>query len=441
MAVRELVVLLGGEPAGVLVRSSRGDLRFEYGAGWLASPGRYPLSVSMPLAGAFYTDRVVRPFVDNLLPDDLGWRAAIGKHFRVSAADPFALLSHVGEDCAGAVQFVQPERLEQMRGQAGAEDLEWLSEEEIGEELRARVAGRKNGLGPREYIGYFSLPGAQPKMVLVRRGDRWARARGAAASTHILKPPAMDEYPGLEYNEHFCLRLAAAVGFDVARSEVMAFDGIKAIVVERYDREEIDGCTVRIHQEDLCQALSVDPNLKYEVDGGPGVARLVSLIAQEASDVDALTFLDALIFNWVILGTDAHAKNYSFLIRPGPRIDLAPLYDVISLLAKARKPVERGKIRMSMRVGGEYQAGRMRARKWRALETQIGVDPGTLVARARWKVEQVVAAVGEVAEQIREEGVTHPVIDHLEAGVHTHGEACLVRLREAEPDAVAEALV
>ncbi len=42
-------------------------------------------------------------------------------------------------------------------------------------------------------------------------------------------------------------------------------------------------------------------------------------------------FADALIWNWLIAGTDAHAKNYSLLLA-GDQVRLAPLYDIASAL-------------------------------------------------------------------------------------------------------------
>jgi serine/threonine-protein kinase HipA len=423
-------VLLGGVPAGVLSRSGRGDLRLEYDPDWRQAEGAYPLSLSMPLTASVHTDRVVRPFLEGLLPDDDGWRKQIARRYQVSARDPFALLAHAGEDCAGAVQFVRPDRLEAILTGEEGEDLEWLSEEEIGRDLRDRVEGRLVGRGPRSESGNFSLAGAQPKLVFVSRGGRWARSRGRTPSTHILKPPAIRELTGLEYNEHFCLRLAEAVGLSAADSEVRAFDGQPAIVVRRFDREDLDGRLVRIHQEDLCQALAVHPDQKYEKDGGPGVAALIGLIREQSSipDWDTVSFVDAVVFNWVIGGTDAHAKNYSFLVRPGPRITLAPLYDVISMLGDVTRPMERSKLRLAMRVGKKYQLGRIDAGHWRDLATAAGLDPEPLVERVLWMVEEIRDAVTPTVEHLREEGVDHLVIDQLGSGILNHTEACLRQL-------------
>jgi serine/threonine-protein kinase HipA len=89
--------------------------------------------------------------------------------------------------------------------------------------------------------------------------------------------------------------------------------------------------TYRVHQEDICQALSV-PGPKEIVDllraHSAGAQRSRERNSQTAYDEDAATFLDALILNWLIGGTDAHAKNYSILIGGEGLVRLAPLYDL-----------------------------------------------------------------------------------------------------------------
>ena len=68
-------------------------------------------------------------------------------------------------------------------------------------------------------------------------------------------------------------------------------------------------------------------------DEGHGPGDLAGLLAAHASDPgrDRAAFFDALAFNWLVANTDAHSKNYSFLIGPGD-VRLAPLYDVWSIM-------------------------------------------------------------------------------------------------------------
>jgi serine/threonine-protein kinase HipA len=56
------------------------------------------------------------------------------------------------------------------------------------------------------------------------------------------------------------------------------------------------------------------------VNQGPGAAQVARLIRQSVTggrhEDDGWRFIDAVIFNALIVGTDAHAKNHSFLLRP-----------------------------------------------------------------------------------------------------------------------------
>ncbi len=135
--------------------------------------------------------------------------------------------------------------------------------------------------------GQFSLAGAQPKTALLFERKRWGVPSGRIPTTHILKPPT-GEWDGHAENEHFSLQLARALGLIVPNSSFVRFQDEIAIVVERYDRARAGGRWVRIHQEDMCQALGLHPTRKYESDGGPGVQRIVELLREQSSSLGRL---------------------------------------------------------------------------------------------------------------------------------------------------------
>jgi serine/threonine-protein kinase HipA len=156
---------------------------------------------------------------------------------------------------------------------------------------------------------------------------------GRVPTTHILKPPT-GEWDGHAENEHFSLHLARAAGLIVPNSTVQHFGDEIAIVVERYDRVRSGGRWSRIHQEDMCQALGLHPTSKYESDGGLGVRTIAELLRQQSSnpEEDVQSFVDAIAFNRLIAGTDAHAKSYALLLSGSGAVRLAPLYDLASIL-------------------------------------------------------------------------------------------------------------
>ena len=367
----ELLALLDGREVG-MVRRERGRLNFVYADEWRSAPGVYPLSLSMPLAAAEHPHAAIEPFLWGLLPDNDFVLKRWAQRFQVSASNPFALLAHVGEDCAGAVQFISPERRQEFINSTPAV-IEWLTDADVAERLRALRADASAGRAPHD-TGQFSLAGAQPKTALLLQNKRWGIPSGRIPTTHILKPPT-GHFDGHSENEHFCLMLARNLGLPAAQSRVMRFEKEIAIVIERYDRLQKGNKVARIHQEDICQALGIMPTKKYQNEGGPSAADIVELLRTSSTDreADVNTFVDAIGFNWLIAGTDAHAKNHSLLLGGGPHVRLAPLYDVAGILPYDEFDMQ--KLKLAMQVGGEYQLGLIGLRQWQKFARETRLDP------------------------------------------------------------------
>lgn len=473
MSERGLIVLLAGREIGRIRRDRRGHLTFVYEEAWRSFDGAFPLSLSMPLASEEHGHERIDAFLWGLLPDNQlileGW----AKRFHVSPRNAFSLLTEVGEDCAGAVQFVRLERLEELMVE-GAPEVQWLDDEEVTKRLSVLRRDRSAWRSPGD-TGQFSLTGAQGKTALFREGERWGVPSGRTPTTHILKPPMVDLDGSVE-NEHLCLQLAREVGLPTARSEVMRFGDEVVIVIERFDRartaelaaaaaaesaawaasaatgtEAAEAAqraaaaaaraaslgelaksqpVLRLHQEDLCQALGVHPRNKYQNEGGPSPERIVDLIRTHSSRPaeDVATFVDALAFNWLIAGTDGHAKNYSLLHGVGGRIRLAPLYDIISSLSYDELDCER--LKLAMKIGGAYRIRDIGLRHWRSLAGALHLDPREVVERVSELASRVNDRVDVVRRESARQGLTHPIIDRLAESLAQRTEKCGEQLRE-----------
>ena len=184
--------------------------------------------------------------------------------------------------------------------------------------------------------------------------SRWPLA--GTPSTHILKPAAQ-RFPDAAANEVLCLRMARELGR-----------------------------TVRLHQEDVGQALA-----------------------------------EVATFTVAIGNADAHGKNLSLLLPPGGRIQLAPLYDVKSTRQYPDVAGPRGRARVStelaMFIDGIRQidavdtvALRVEATRWHLAEDvderidgllerfegalEVAADavpqaPGTLIERLRARARRL----------------------------------------------------
>ena len=382
----------------------------------------------MPLAAAEHGHRPIEAFLWNLLPDNEAVLARWAQRFHVSARNPYALLSHVGEDCAGAVQFVRPDRLDTVIGE-GPSTVEWLDERGIAERLRALREDHAAWRIPRD-TGQFSLAGAQPKTALFYENGRWGVPSGRTPTTHILKPPT-GEFDGHAENEHLCMRLASALGLITAHSEVKRFEDQVAIVIERYDRERTESGIVRVHQEDFCQALAIHPARKYENEGGPNVRMVVELLQTFSGrpQEDVQRFVDALAFNWLIAGTDAHAKNYSLLIGAEGRARLAPLYDIASILPY---DFDMQKVRLAMKVGGMYRLCDVGPRQWRKLAADLRLNADALLQRIRELAVRLPDNLAGIRQAAERDGLDHPLMTRLSDALQDRARRCIQAIDMSE---------
>lgn len=163
-----------------------------------------------------------------------------------------------------------------------------------------------------------------------------------APTTHILKFPETP-YAREADLEAAAARLAAACGLEAALPDVVSFDGVKGILIPRYDRHvSTDGLVTRIHQEDFAQALGLPASLKYQRNGSE---RLAFTLAAAASVLDKCAspaaaraaFLRAIFFNLAIGNSDNHAKNHALLYRSAGAPDFAPLYDLLPIKIDDRR--------------------------------------------------------------------------------------------------------
>lgn len=415
--IEELHAIVAQQPMGVVRWDrKRNLLGFYYSKEWRESSSSFPLSMSMPLASSEHRHEVVAAFLWGLLPDNRAVLDQWGKKFQVSSGNVFRLLWHVGEECAGAVQFVRPDRRELFIGKRGQESdhIRYLNPCEM-EERMSLLLDDQSATRISGDTGQFSLAGAQPKTALhfAPSTNRWGVPDGSIPTTHILKP-ATGHWKGYAENEHFCLKLAEQIGLPVAQSRVEVFDKIHVIIVERFDRYRVADVVQRIHQEDACQALGVHPNIKYQNEGGPSAKDILTLIRENSSDsqIDEGKFIDALILNWLISGTDAHAKNYSFLIAEGGQVRLAPLYDISSSLPYPQS-VDPRKARLAMRIGKKYKVNEIGAYDWEKSAAEWGCDRDGITARIQQIAGQVPEAARCVAEDLQSAGIDHEIVMDL----------------------------
>jgi len=365
---RGLIVVLYGRVAGVVERAG-GSLTFTYDDDYRRLPAATPLSLSMPLTGARYTRSVVEAFLRGLLPDSEEVRRRWATHFGLRDRDSFGLVGQIGGDAAGGAQFIP---VENYPSEVGEGSVQPISEAAIAQRLRRLREDPTDWLRDEER---WSLAGVQSKFTLRVLGDGWGVAHGCEPSTHIVKP-GIAVIPAQALIEHVSMAAASAMGLKVATTRYVEFEDQPAIVVTRFDRRERNGVWERIHQEDLCQAMGLDPSRKYESERGPSVARIARLLRDTAGPAAVEEFGRGVVANYLLGAPDAHAKNYSVMLAASA-VAFAALYDMASGLTTARD----GQLRYprgAMSIGGERAFGQVRGRNWSGFATALGMPADTV---------------------------------------------------------------
>ena len=98
------------ELAGIIYEDSNG-VSFTYDKNYLNSEHAKTVSLTMPLREEPYTDKVMLPFFDNLIPE--GWLLEIAEqNWKINPRDRMGLLLAFCKDVIGAVSVIGEEENE-----------------------------------------------------------------------------------------------------------------------------------------------------------------------------------------------------------------------------------------------------------------------------------------------------------------------------------------
>lgn len=376
--MKSLDVKYNGQNVGKLSQDESGKMSFQYDSEWLSNG--FAISMSLPLQNESFSEQKCRPFFEGLLPED-AIREEIARNLGVSSRSDFALLREIGGDCAGAISVGDSKNTssekyeEQIEGKRLIESLKPLT----GKPL---FAGEKDVR--------LSIAGSQRKLPIIYKEGNFYIPHGDIPTTAIIKPEIQGIDGSIE-NEFFCLALAQKIGIPVPKFEILQFhkalgklsskntfdlrtDDVyllekKYLVIKRYDRAEKSGSVVRLHQEDLCQAMGIPSENKYQKDGGPSFKDLFAIIRKHSSQpaLDIRNAVRIAIFNYIIGNADAHGKNFSFLIEKDA-VKLAPFYDLLSTAVYPNLSKK-----MAMKIGNKYEPNDVFKRHWQAFAEDISL--------------------------------------------------------------------
>ncbi|MBI5605864.1 MAG: HipA domain-containing protein [Deltaproteobacteria bacterium] len=210
-------------------------------------------------------------------------------------------------------------------------------------------------------------------------------------------------------NEAYCMMLAGKLGLQVPEVSIRREPDL-LFIVKRFDRERSpEGKVLRLHQEDLCQALGVLPDQKYESEDGPTLSQCFKLINKSSirPAADRMALLHWIIFNVLIGNADAHAKNLAILLTdPGPR--LAPFYDL--LCTKVYTDLTD---KLAMKVGGENRPDWLQTRHWKRLAEDNAIKQHLVIRVLGQMIQDIVPKAEALAAEFNDKYGSLDIIDKI----------------------------
>lgn len=396
-----LDVSLYGYQIGTLRRLGSEEYVLEYDLAWASANEAIPLSLSLPLSSRTHSGPQVANFIDNLLPDNPEVRQRWATDAGLDTVEPFFLLEVYGEDVAGAASFRKAGAPE-TRGKKPSTDADIAERIRL---LREDETAWHDGTEPP--LGQFSLGGVQTKFSLARHDDKWFESTGADASTHLFKPQVTGVRDG-ELIEYLIMRTASNLGLPSANVELFDHGGQHSLVVERFDRQLDNDGIVRLHQEDVLQALGEPRLRKYQTNNGPGIDNIAELLKKFADQASRERYAAMLLFSWLVLSTDGHAKNCSIFIEPDGA-KLTPLYDassVIPYLGKDRTLdvesllIRASDQRMAVKYGASYRVGDAGRFELEVIARQSGMPADDLQAIIALIIIEISSVMTKIASDM-----------------------------------------
>lgn len=302
------------------------------------------LSVAIPLVPAPRRDQAPRRrnWFSELLPEGDQYDYLLAQA-GIRRGDTLAFLARYGRDVTGALQVWDLDD----PGEPVSPDVRPLTDAQVRTLLDDPLG---TPLGNDATLGRSSLGGVQPKVVLTRTPDGWSQPLGGFPSTHIIKPRLSGDLSTVIYDEEFGARLMRQIGLAAFSTSVETFDGLPALVIERFDRS--DG--YRIHQEDFSQVLGAERNEKYqEVGGVVNLKRIAEILRRHAQQGDVRRLAEMVTAAVALGNLDMHTKNLGLLHPVSGEVLLAPAYDFVP-----QAPIS-GDGKLALAVNGKYRLNQL----------------------------------------------------------------------------------
>jgi serine/threonine-protein kinase HipA len=273
------------------------------------------------------------------LPDDFGnalidaWMAEHGA--TKNEVTPIDRLAYMAKRGTGALEF-KPARGPNRESSAPlemkqlVEDARKLIEGDFSHDAHANAA-----LANLIHVG-TSAGGARAKAVIAWNPKtntiRSGQFDAPEGFEHwLLKLDGVGKYPelgaGADYGriEYAYYLMAKQAGIEMYPCRLLEENGRAHFMTRRFDRDVINGRTIKHHMQTLCAMEHLD----FKQRGTHAYAQLfMAVVRLKLGDAALEQVFRRMVFNVMARNCDDHTKNFSFRLKQGGMWELAPAYDV-----------------------------------------------------------------------------------------------------------------
>jgi serine/threonine-protein kinase HipA len=282
-----------------------------------ASPEQF-ISLTMPVKNGPIRWPALHPFFHISLPE--GFLLALlkerlGPHL---GGRPIDLLSVVGHNLIGRVQTSAGD---QPRAQDAVIDIAPLLHGERSQRVFLEMMNQFAASGVSGVVPKFLTPDTAPQF-----------RKGTLLTDRFIVKSSSDRDPFTSLNEYLCMEVSRRAGIATANTR-LSDDG-HVLVVERFDIDPLTGR--RKGFEDFCSLLGLSPDQKYD-STWERAARLIRDYVQADRQHASLERLAVtLLLTFALGNADCHAKNLGLLYTSPHDVELAPVFDMLTVLAYDR---------------------------------------------------------------------------------------------------------
>ena len=332
------------------------------------------ISLTMPVREPSWNWPALHPFFQVSLPEGFllsALKEQLGPHL---GATPLELLSVVGHNLIGRVKVSAGE---QPTPQAALADLAPLLHGQDSQSVFFELLTQFAASGVSGVVPKFLTPETQ---ALFRKGT-------VATERHIVKASS-EHQPFVALNEHLCMSASSRCGIPVAATQVS--DDGRVLVVERFDIDPHS--RTRRGFEDFCSLLGLQPDQKYDSTWERAARLLSDYVPIKHRRASQERLAVTLLLTFALGNADCHTKNLGFVYTNLNDVELAPAYDMVTILAYDRYASNPP----GMFIDGRKSWDATKA-LWRFLQQHLGIEPST----QRQLVDRVCTAVSETVPELK----------------------------------------